>query len=239
MLSENKFSKYLLYAIGEIVLVVIGILIALQINNWNEDRKIQKNEITILEQLNDDLSKNLEEVLEIKSILDQASRNSNSFLLYLNSQNNHSDSISAWLDQIDRNPIFNNANTAYKNLENNPNKIISNDTLRLRITMMYEKEFRNIDVRENGYKTQFYPEFKKQQRANFTMTTEVSEDGKDIIFDYIRPKNIEKLKENDAFKNAVVDMYNFSKLRINFLTLTENILRVLIQDIEQEIGSLE
>ena len=39
LLSENKFSKYLLYAIGEIVLVVIGILIALQINNWNEDKK--------------------------------------------------------------------------------------------------------------------------------------------------------------------------------------------------------
>jgi hypothetical protein len=38
-LSENKFSKYLLYAIGEIVLVVIGILIALSINNWNENRK--------------------------------------------------------------------------------------------------------------------------------------------------------------------------------------------------------
>jgi hypothetical protein len=39
LLTENKFSKYLLYAIGEIVLVVIGILIALQINNWNEERK--------------------------------------------------------------------------------------------------------------------------------------------------------------------------------------------------------
>lgn len=39
LLSENKFSKYLLYAIGEIVLVVIGIPIALQINNWNEQRK--------------------------------------------------------------------------------------------------------------------------------------------------------------------------------------------------------
>ncbi len=37
-LSENKFSKYLLYAIGEILLVVIGILIALQINNWNENK---------------------------------------------------------------------------------------------------------------------------------------------------------------------------------------------------------
>ena len=38
LLTQNKFSKYLLYAVGEIVLVVIGILIALQINNWNQDR---------------------------------------------------------------------------------------------------------------------------------------------------------------------------------------------------------
>lgn len=38
LLTENKFSKYLLYAIGEIVLVVIGILIALSINNWNENQ---------------------------------------------------------------------------------------------------------------------------------------------------------------------------------------------------------
>jgi hypothetical protein len=38
LLSENKFSKYFLYAIGEIILVVIGILIAIQIDNWNQDR---------------------------------------------------------------------------------------------------------------------------------------------------------------------------------------------------------
>jgi len=38
---ENKTRKYLKYAIGEIALVVIGILIALQINNWNEGRKLQ------------------------------------------------------------------------------------------------------------------------------------------------------------------------------------------------------
>jgi len=35
MLKENRFSRYFLYAIGEIVLVVIGILIALQVNEWN------------------------------------------------------------------------------------------------------------------------------------------------------------------------------------------------------------
>jgi uncharacterized membrane protein YgaE (UPF0421/DUF939 family) len=46
MLTENKFSKYLLYAFGEIVLVMIGILLALQVNNWNEAKKKEhlKNE---------------------------------------------------------------------------------------------------------------------------------------------------------------------------------------------------
>jgi len=38
LLTENKFSKYLLYAVGEIVLVIIGILFALQINNWNNEK---------------------------------------------------------------------------------------------------------------------------------------------------------------------------------------------------------
>lgn len=43
LLMENKTSKYFKYAIGEIILVVIGILIALQINNWNEARKSQQS----------------------------------------------------------------------------------------------------------------------------------------------------------------------------------------------------
>ncbi|MCB0818869.1 MAG: hypothetical protein KDB77_15265, partial [Flavobacteriales bacterium] len=48
LLAENKFSRYLVYAIGEIFLVVIGILIALQINNWNADRHLLQKEIDIL-----------------------------------------------------------------------------------------------------------------------------------------------------------------------------------------------
>jgi len=55
MLKENKMSKYLLYAIGEIVLVVIGILIALQINNWNELRKEGGREVEFLKGLKTDL----------------------------------------------------------------------------------------------------------------------------------------------------------------------------------------
>jgi predicted permease len=41
MLTENKFSKYLIYAIGEIALVMIGILLILQVNNWNKNQEKQ------------------------------------------------------------------------------------------------------------------------------------------------------------------------------------------------------
>lgn len=49
LLSQGKTLRYFKYAIGEIVLVVIGILIALQINNWNERRKAFIQELNQLE----------------------------------------------------------------------------------------------------------------------------------------------------------------------------------------------
>ena len=58
-LTENKFGKYLTYAIGEIVLVVIGILIALAINNNNEENKNIEQEQVILKQLKADYKSNL------------------------------------------------------------------------------------------------------------------------------------------------------------------------------------
>ncbi len=61
----GKFSKYLLYAIGEIFLVVIGILLALQINTWNNNRIEDRKETKILMQLNDGLRYD-KEVIEIE-----------------------------------------------------------------------------------------------------------------------------------------------------------------------------
>lgn len=59
LLTENKFPKYLLYAIGEIVLVVIGILIAVQVNNWNIDKNNRKIEGEYLTNLVNDLNDQL------------------------------------------------------------------------------------------------------------------------------------------------------------------------------------
>ena len=56
--SENKVGKYLRYAIGEILLVVIGILIALQVNNWNQDRLNQKAGKQIKQNIHEEFIKN-------------------------------------------------------------------------------------------------------------------------------------------------------------------------------------
>jgi hypothetical protein len=56
LLSENKLGKYLTYAIGEIVLVMIGILLALQVNNWNENRKDAIQEKIVLKSLFENLT---------------------------------------------------------------------------------------------------------------------------------------------------------------------------------------
>jgi len=59
LLTENKISKYLIYAIGEIILVVIGILIALGINNWNQKNQTKREEIKILTELKTALENDL------------------------------------------------------------------------------------------------------------------------------------------------------------------------------------
>ena len=83
LLSEGNTGKYLKYAIGEIILVVIGILIALQINNWNETRKsniLKKSYIeNLITDLNTDL-KNLEQLNTINRINEKEGRYLASFL---------------------------------------------------------------------------------------------------------------------------------------------------------------
>jgi hypothetical protein len=66
LLNEGSLKKYLIYAIGEIALVVIGILIALQINNWNEARKLRDKELEYLQGIKSDLEQDLEFIKQSK-----------------------------------------------------------------------------------------------------------------------------------------------------------------------------
>ena len=132
-MEQNRVSKYLLYALGEIILVVIGILIALQINNWNEERKNSIEEKTVLNSLHENFliakkqSKDLianEETLRNRliQILDISSKSENE------SEEKLSDVIfrkAVWDVESDQ-PTFN----TYNNLKNtNKLALISNKTI--------------------------------------------------------------------------------------------------------------
>jgi len=82
LLSENKFSKYLVYAIGEIILVVIGILIALQINNWNENQKLETKTQEYYQQLLDDLKN---DILSAQKTIEEYKNHQREYNNYLSS----------------------------------------------------------------------------------------------------------------------------------------------------------
>ena len=69
LVDDNKPIKYLRYAIGEIVLVVIGILIALSINNWNEKRKIIIKERSYIQSIYKDLKNDIKKINVCRTML--------------------------------------------------------------------------------------------------------------------------------------------------------------------------
>ncbi len=99
---ENKFSKYMLYAIGEIILVVIGILIALQINNANEDRKLNK-QVTIYKQsLITELNEDFKSLNRLDSLCTIYITSINNYVDYYNSKNPNLDVLILKLDSIQK-----------------------------------------------------------------------------------------------------------------------------------------
>ena len=142
LLTGNKITKYLKYAFGEIVLVVIGILIALYINNWNEIKKERIKEQAFLKEINLDFKSNKTQLDSIISY-NKVSLHAGSRLLKIistfdlkdpqrNDSNAHfADSISYYNPLVWRNKSFNPKNGAVEALLNSSSfDLIKNDTLR-------------------------------------------------------------------------------------------------------------
>lgn len=97
LVGKNRFSKYLIYAIGEIVLVVIGILIALQINNWNELQKTESLRIALLKNLKLDLESDLRRLAVTNRFLEDRKKNATTVFTYLEQVPKEIDSIKTLL----------------------------------------------------------------------------------------------------------------------------------------------
>jgi len=119
-MSENKTGKYLNYAIGEIVLVVIGILIALQINNWNTDRKNDTIKRIYYAQILQDLEKDEALMIKGNDLID-------SFFERLKSYQEtfRKNEIPLWEATIEIGKVFSTETIQGSNFEANTNTITS------------------------------------------------------------------------------------------------------------------
>ncbi len=134
MLAENKFSKYFLYAIGEIVLVVLGILIALSINNWNDDRKITNQETLYLKRL---LSDNKQDLIIFSDFISDLKKGNETIELFSQALNTTtSDSIlivraNEFIEYGSTFPIFLSSKSTFTDLSSTGNlSLIKNVSLR-------------------------------------------------------------------------------------------------------------
>ena len=141
LIAENKFSKYLLYAIGEVILVVIGILIALQINNWNQQRididKERRLLLEIQENLNEDLQ-NIDSILKFNALKLRTIDSAYYYLSKMNDNPGLGKEFSSFLPIITNHAFFSPNKVAFNNVTSTGNiDIFRSDDLRKKISRYY------------------------------------------------------------------------------------------------------
>ena len=139
--DDNQFLKYSRYAIGEIVLVVIGILIALQINNWNEENKTNKLETKILKELQVNLKLDLEELEADVSFMDDINGACLTIKEFMEHDPIPNDSMFRVFSILRVTPHFDPNKSGYQLLQSKGVEIISNDNLRNEISLLYERSY--------------------------------------------------------------------------------------------------
>ena len=143
--EQNKFLQYSRYAIGEIVLVVIGILIALQVNNWNEERKRNVKEINVYNEIKEDLLISVDEVKKDLNTHLYILSNTNSLLTHLVEKRNFVDTLVNELLLSSRDLQIFPKMSGYENLQDLGLDILSNDSTRVLITDLYQLRIPRVE----------------------------------------------------------------------------------------------
>lgn len=241
MLTENKFSKYLIYAIGEIALVVIGILIALQVNNRNEERQLLQKEIDILIAFDLQFQNDL---IQFEESLALYKENENSIAILLT----HLENNLAYHDSLNEHFFTSTriyidadmANNVFETLKSYGIDLISNEDIRSKIVLLYEDENLWIKNFETMYiefimkasEDLFPSRFKDFWQGDYT----------DPNFNggTMAPLNFDQLKEDQAYLYFLRTQKNHLGWLIKRpIEDTKTKIIALQQDLKKEIERLE
>jgi len=136
--DDNKPLKYLRYAVGEIILVVIGILIALQVNNWNDRVKERSVEIKILQEILSNLEHDLVEIHSDIESMDSVNKASKDINRFIKTDSMPSETFYYDVAKLRVNPHFDPNKSGYNLLISKGVEIILNDSLRGSLSLLYE-----------------------------------------------------------------------------------------------------
>lgn len=229
MADENRPIKYLRYAIGEIILVVIGILIALQINNWNEERKKKQVERNTLLDIKADIQHNIKNLEEGIARMELNKKNNLRILELVQKDNPFQDTTSIDFGNFINiwDPDF--TYVSFENLKGLGVNLISNENLRKDIVELFEVKMTILDVSDMARIMQVYSEmlFPIQKKYFYRDYHTISEDWpyksgnvKAMLADpeffnvltevaYRQNREIVRFKRFNIDANQLIDKINF------------------------------
>lgn len=246
LMEKNKTGKYLKYAIGEIVLVVIGILIALQINNWNELNKERASEKIILNEIRDNLKFDLKDFESNIANLQNKAISSKSILKILESNSDYNDSIGYFFFYLKTYPHFSNKSNGYNLLQSKGLDIIQNDSIRKSITDLYEDRYQYLKTYEkeridynNSLENKVSPYYGTRTLPNDKLPNELIIKGsvKTLLeFGFFRNiKNYDLLKKDFELHGIIKDIETWATILGATHNSVKNDVLELIKQIETEL----
>ena len=229
LMEKNKTGKYLKYAIGEIILVVIGILIALSINNWNENRKLQNEELNLLKELKSNLETTLE-TFRLDSLY-----NYNTIRLY-QKINYYVEVDLAYDKELDSSfaavtfwssPFA--TSIAYKSIQNKGIDIIRNKSLKNDIVELYDVTITSLSIDIDQ------AEWIQSQAVILPFFSKNIRRFNDISLNSARPNDFEKLKHNDEFLNILSMLIRQRRKGLEYYKETMIAIKSVIKEINIEL----
>jgi hypothetical protein len=141
LLLDGKTGKYLKYAIGEILLVVIGILIAVQINNWNQSRNRVETETTLLKQLKVEMLNIYSDIYSDYNLISLGDDSHYNIVDYIEKDVIYNDSMSFDFAFIKQDEYIYPSDAVYSRIKEVGLDIIRNDSIRFLVQVIYQGTF--------------------------------------------------------------------------------------------------
>lgn len=206
LLSERKFTQYLLYAVGEIILVVIGILIALQINNWNEQRKNRVTEKKLLIALHDDLLVNIDR-LNKEILLEQRTiKQANKIINHLDERKPYDPALDLIFTEAIYSPDITISTSSYEMIKFKGIDIVQNESLQRKIIDLFDVDYADLIAQTVRLENQFWPS------SVLPLIHKHFRVGKHRK---LKPTNYEALMDDTTYKNMVTHRAGFRALALN------------------------